>query len=140
MARADAYSYIHLSGIPYCNAARQCQSICEQTHLFSSDDTCIRLYRIAAQLFVVTLSVLVTIILFSARTNYVNVLSLAVVICNCYLMATHFVDIHSNGAEGLVTCYLTEANCEQDNLEVCPSTLRTDVYNFEEKHNLLSDF
>lgn len=88
----------------------------------------------------VTLSVLITLILFSARTDYVNVVTLAVVICNCYLMGTHFVDIHSNGAEGLVTCYLTESNCEQDNLEVCPSILRNDVYNFEEKHHLVSDF
>ena len=78
--------------------------------MFSSDDTCIRLYRIAAQIFVVTLSVLITIIIFEARTNYVSMFTLAVVICNCYLMATHFVDIHSNAAEGLVTCYLAESN------------------------------
>lgn len=137
LARADAYAYIHLTGIPYCNAARQCQAICEQTHLFASDDTCIRLYRLASQVFVVTLSVLITMILFRARTNYVSLVTLALVICNCYLMGTHFVDIHSNGAEGLVTCYLAEANCEDNVLEVCPHNLRSDVYNFEEKHHLI---
>lgn len=84
----------------------------------------------------VTLAALITLILFSARTSYVSIWTLAVVILNCYLMATHFVDIHSNGAEGLVTCYLTEANCEDNNLEVCPSPIRSDVYNFEQKHHL----
>lgn len=138
LARSDAYAYIHLSGIPYCNAARQCSAVCERTYLFTSDDTCIRLYRIAAQIFVVTLSTLITMILFRARTNYVSMFALAVVICFCYLMGTHFVDIHSNAAEGLVTCYLVEANCEGDNMEVCPLQLRNDVYNFEKKHELLS--
>ena len=98
LSRADAYAYIHLSGIPYCNAARQCQAICLQTNLFYSDDTCIRLYRIAAQVFVVTLSVLITLIVIRAKTNYVSMFALGVLISYCYLMATHFVDIHSNGA------------------------------------------
>ena len=120
LARADAYAYIHLSGIPYCNAARQCQAICEQTHLFSSDHTCIRLYSIAAQIFVVTLSILIVLIIFGARTDYVSTTTLLVSICVCYLMSTHFVDIHSNGAEGLVTCYLTEYNCEDSMMRICP--------------------
>lgn len=106
LARADTYAYIHLTGIPYCNAARQCQAVCQQTNLFSNNQTCIRLYRIAAQIFVVSLSVLFTFIIFKARTSYVSTIVLAVTVCTCYLMSTHFVDIHSNAGEGLVTCYL----------------------------------
>lgn len=106
LSRADAYGYIHLSGVPYCDAARQCEAICHETHLFSSNDTCIRLYRIAAQIFVVTLSSLLTMIVFEAKTTYVSMFAIAVTIMYCYLMSTHFVDIHSNAAEGLVTCYL----------------------------------
>lgn len=79
--------------------------------MFYSDDTCIRLYRIAAQIFVVTLSVLITLIVIRAKVNYMSMFALGVLICYCYLMSTHFVDIHSNAAEGLVTTYLTEANC-----------------------------
>jgi hypothetical protein len=135
--RSDAYAYIHLSGIPYCNACRQSQAICEQTHLFNSNHSCIRLYRVAAQIFVVTLGVLLTYIVFQARTNFISMFVLAVVICFVYLMATHFVDLHSNAAEGLVTCYLAESNTEANNMEVCPANLRSDVYNYEEKYNLL---
>jgi hypothetical protein len=50
-------------------------------------------------------------IVFGAKTNYVSMFALAVAIMYCYLMSTHFVDIHSNAAEGLVTCYLAEMNC-----------------------------
>ena len=57
-------------------------------------------------MFVVTLSVLITLIIVQARVHYVSMFALAVLICFCYLMSTHFVDIHSNAAEGLVTCYL----------------------------------
>jgi len=130
LARSDAYAYINLSGIPYCNAARQCQAICLRTDLFYSDDTCIRLYRIAAQIFVVTLSVLITLIIISAKANYMGMVNLIVLICYCYLMATHFVDIHSNAAEGLVTCYLAEANCDGEDMEICPGNLRNEVYDF----------
>ena len=98
LARADTYAYIHLTGIPYCNAARQCQAVCEQTNLFSNNQTCIRLYRIAAQIFVVGLSVLLAFVLFKAKITFVNLLIIVVVICICYVMGTHFVDIHSNAA------------------------------------------
>ena len=131
LSRPDAYAYIHLSGIPYCDAARQCEAICEETNLFESDHTCIRLYRIAAQIFVVGLSALLTLIVFGAKTSYLSTFALAVTVMYCYLMSTHFADIHSNGAEGLVTCYLAEANCEGDNMDRCPRNLRSEVYNFE---------
>ena len=87
-------------------------------------------------MFVVTLSVLITMIVFKARTNFVNMFTLAIVVCFCYLMATHFIDIHSNGAEALVTCYLTEDNCEAGEMISCPHDLWRDVEAFEEKYDL----
>jgi hypothetical protein len=139
MIRPDAYAYIHLSGIPYCNAARQCQAICERTHLFSSDHTCVRLYRIAAQLFVVTLTVLLSYAILQARTNYASTIIVALIVLFSYLSATHFVDIHSNAAEGLVTCYLAENNCDGANMQVCPNNLRNEIYNFEVENNLIEE-
>ena len=85
----------------------------------------------------VTLSVLITIIIFKARSSYISFFGLVVVISFCYLMGTHFVDIHSNAAEGIVTCYLTEYNCEGEEMMVCPQDLRNDVYNFEREHDLV---
>jgi hypothetical protein len=49
---------------------------------------------------------------------------------------TFFSDIHSNGAEGLVVCYLAERNLEGNYLEVCPLNLRSEIYEFEQKHEL----
>jgi molybdopterin/thiamine biosynthesis adenylyltransferase len=74
--------------------------------------------------------------IFHAKANYVSTLALGLIVLYCYLMSTHFVDIHSNGAEGLVTCYLTEQNCEGEEMEVCPRNLRNEVFNFEQTYNL----
>lgn len=136
LVRADAYAYIHLSGIPYCNAARQCEAICEKSHLFASNQSCIRLYRIAAQLFLVSLTVLFSYFILAAKTSYANFIIIGLITCTSYLAVTHFADIHSNGAEGLVTCYLSESNLEAAHMEVCPQSLRSEVYDFEQRHNL----
>lgn len=51
--------------------------------------------------------------------------------------SNYFVDIHANAAESLLICYLSEENCEGMNLDVCPAELRNDIFNFEEKNDLL---
>jgi hypothetical protein len=56
---------------------------------------------------------------------------MGLIICFAYLIVTYFIDIHSNGAEGIVTCYLTESNCESPmSIEVCPDRLRGEVFEF----------
>lgn len=106
MVRPDAYAYIHLSGIPYCNAARQCEALCERTNLFASDHSCIRLYRMSAQIFLATLTTLFGFIILQNRVTYANYIIVGVLVCVSYLATTHFADLHANGAEGLLTCYL----------------------------------
>ena len=137
LVRPDAYAYIHLSGIPYCNAARQCEALCERSHLFSSDHSCIRLYRMAAQIFLVSLTALFSFIVLENKADHANFVIVGLIVCTSYLASTHFADLHSNAAEGLATCYLAESNCETPlNLEVCPDTLRYDLEAFIQKHNL----
>jgi hypothetical protein len=112
LVRPDAYAYIHLSGIPYCNAARQCEALCERTHLFSSDHSCIRLYRMSAQVLLVSLTVLFSFIVLYNKSEFANFIILGLIMLTSYLSVTHFADLHSNAAEGLITCYLAETNCE----------------------------
>jgi hypothetical protein len=54
--------------------------------------------------------------LLAAKTSYASFIILGLIVCTSYLAVTYFADIHSNGAEGLVICYLTERNLEGANL------------------------
>lgn len=138
LVRPDAYAYMHLSGIPYCNAARQCEALCERTHLFSSDHSCIRLYRAAAQIFLVSLTVIFTFIVLFHRAYSANFVIVFLIVVTSYLAVTHFADLHSNAAEGLITCYLAETNCESpDGVEVCPDAIMHEINAFQQKYNLL---
>ena len=48
MVRADAYSYIYLSGIPFCNAARQCNKICDRSRHFVGNHSPMKHYKLLA--------------------------------------------------------------------------------------------
>ena len=68
---------------------------------------------------------LLSYILLDAKTNqygnYDYFWIAAAVVYVTYSMATYFVDIHQNGAEGIMISYLTEENCEgEQHMEVCP--------------------
>lgn len=135
--RPDAYAYIHLSGIPYCNAARQCEALCERSKLFASDHSCIRLYRMSAQIFLATLTTLFGFIILHNRVTYANYIIVGVLVCVSYLATTHFADLHANAAEGLMTCYLAEMNCESAlNMDVCPDVLKHEIEGFQQRHHL----
>ena len=116
------------------------QALCERSHLFTSDYTCVRLYRMAGQIFCVVLAALLSFIVLKGQVGYANWYIVGLLVCTCYLIVTHFVDLHPNGAEGIFTCYLAENNCEGDiMMEVCPDALRGEVHAFETKYDLLSD-
>ena len=102
LIRTDSYSYINLTGIPYCNAARQCEALCKYSSLIKNTHSCVRIYRNAAHIFVVGLASLLCYIIFDNRTNeYGNYDHFWIAVCVIlvsYSMATYFVDIHQNGA------------------------------------------
>jgi len=104
--RADPYAYIHLSGIAYCNSARQCEALCLYSNLFASDHSCVRLIRVSTQIFLTCLTVLIGYLILDARTDYSNAIILAIIVCFAYIATTFFADIACNGAEGLLICYL----------------------------------
>jgi hypothetical protein len=84
----------------------------------------------------VSLTVIITVAILSTKTNYASFIIIGLIILTSYIAVTFFADIHSNGAEGLVICYLAERNCEGNYLEVCPHNLRSEIYDFEQKYEL----
>ena len=116
---------MNLTGLAFCNSARQCESLCKYSDLLKTSHSCIRLYRNSSHIFVVGLAALLAYIIYDNRTNeygnYDHFWIAVSIIFSAYSMATYFVDIHPNGAEAIMISYLTEENCEGEQfIQVCP--------------------
>lgn len=102
MIRTDAYSYINLTGIPYCNAARQCEALCRYSKLSNNPHFSIKIYRNASHIFAIGLASFISYVIFDAITNeygnYDHFWIAAAIVFVTYSMTTYFVDIHSSGA------------------------------------------
>lgn len=60
LIRTDVYAYINLTGIAYCNAARNCEHLISNVHLFIGCQTVLYFYRISAYCFIVGLTLILT--------------------------------------------------------------------------------
>lgn len=99
LIRSDAYSYINLTGIPYCNAARQCEALCQYSESFRGGKSCIRLYRTAAHVFTTMLVFIICYFILRGRgAQYTNWFILALIVFGAYCILTYFVDTHANAA------------------------------------------
>lgn len=96
--RSDAYAYINLAGIPYCNAARQCEAMCQFTKSFRGSQSCLRLYRLAAHIALVALVSIICFFILIGRASSANEYVMAGIVFGAYCMLTYFIDIHADGA------------------------------------------
>ena len=97
LVRTDVYAYINLTGIAHCNAARNCEYLIENSHLFVGCQSLLYFYRISAYCFLVGVTVLLTILIQDAQLggkSYAASLLIGVLLCYCLL--NYFVDLHPN--------------------------------------------
>ena len=106
MVRTDAYSYINMSGIPFCNSARQCKKICDHSDHFIGGYSPMKHYRFAAHILCVAAVVLMTWFILRARVGHPNFWHWVLLVVVIYTIVTWFVDIHADAAEGIQTSYL----------------------------------
>lgn len=101
-----------MTGIPYCNAARQCEALNRYSKIGNNPHFSVKIYRNAAHIFVVGLASLLSYVILDSTTNeygnYDHFWIAAAIVLVSYSMGTYFVDIHTCGAEGILTSYLTE--------------------------------
>ena len=112
LVRTDAYSYINISGIPYCNSARNCKKICESSPTFIGSQSPIKHYKFAAHVLCVSAVFLMTWFILRYRVQYPNVWHYILLIVVIYMSVTWFIDMIANAAEGLQTSYLAERELE----------------------------
>ena len=104
--RTDTYAYINLTGIPYCNAARNCEVLCNSSRLFIGCQSVLFFYRLCAHVFCIGATVLIAYIFM--RSNTISPIVLMIVMLISYCFVTYFIDIHADGAEGLQVSYLLD--------------------------------
>ena len=107
--RTDVYAYVNLTGTPYCNAARNCEHLIENYHLFVGSQSVLYFYRISAYAFLLAATLCTAYGLERQRINgNVDFLSLVFAALLSYCLLNYFVDLHANLAEGVQISYLLE--------------------------------
>lgn len=98
LVRNDAYAYINLAGIPYCNAARNCEVLCSTSNLFIGKQSVMFFYRLCAHVFAVGTSLIICYFLIKAKIGGINLQSLLIILLLSYCVVTYFIDIHADAA------------------------------------------
>lgn len=108
LVRTDAYSYINLTGIPFCDAARQCGRLCDRSKQFVGYFSAMKHYRLATHISIISFVFFWGFWILDYRTLNFDLWKIAVLIIMIYSTVTWFVGIHIDSAEGLQTSYLAE--------------------------------
>lgn len=108
LVRTDAYSYINMSGIPFCNAARQTKKINDRCPAYIGNQSPMKHYSFAAHVFCVAAVFLMTWFILRKRVPFHGFWHIAILIFVIYGVLTWFISIHSDAAEGIQTSYLAE--------------------------------
>lgn len=109
LIRTDSYSYINIFGTPYCDAGRECEKLCENSHHFIGFQSAMRNFRIVAGILLVAVSLLLSYLIFSHRVQHINLwfaIDFFVVIIGSM---SFFASIHPSIAEGIQTSFLVES-------------------------------
>jgi hypothetical protein len=123
LVRSDVYAYINLTGIPYCNAARNCELLCSRTSLFSGSHSCLQMYRAAANWVNMAVVLLICYCLMKGRTGDISLISLLIIAVFSWCISMYFIGIHTDAAEGLQISFLMEHSLEHDSYRTmirCP--------------------
>jgi len=89
---------MNLSGIPFCDSARQCKKICDRSHHFIGTHSAIKHYRFVAHVACVTLAVLASYFVLRYRVWDFGIWHLAFLVIWIYAILTWFIDIHADAA------------------------------------------
>ena len=114
LVRTDAYSYMNFSGIPFCDAARQCKKLCDRSHQFIGTHSAMKHYRFVAHVAVVTLALIASYFVLRWRVHDFTLWHFGFLVFYIYALVTWFIDIHADSAEGLQTSFLAEHELEDN--------------------------
>lgn len=108
LVRTDAYSYIHLAGIPFCNAARECAKICHFNDQFVGNYNPIKHVRFVILVFTVAISTLFGYLFTNIRVVNVSTWHAFFLIVVVYAVICWFVGVATDVAESISTSFFVE--------------------------------
>lgn len=108
LVRNDTYAYINLTGIPYCDSARNCESLCNHSSIFVGRQSVMFLYRLCSHVFCIGTTIFFVSLLMLKETGSINLSIVALMILFTYCLVTYFIDVHADAAEGIQVSYLLE--------------------------------
>ena len=104
LVRSDAYSYIALTGNPFCNSAKYCEYLTNESMACDGNQSSMRIYRICAHLCIVgTTSILGLYI-----KGTVEAYTIAAVLILGIFVSTFIISYHSDASEALLIMFLLE--------------------------------
>lgn len=115
LVRTDAYAYMNMSGIPFCNSARQAKKINERCPSYIGSHSPMFHYRFAAQCALLSLTLLATWFILKARVREADFWHWVCLNFVIFAIVSWFINILADAAEGLQTSYLAERELENGN-------------------------
>lgn len=124
LVRSDAMAYIHITGNPYCNSARYCEYLCDNSAAVEESQTTSRSYRLSAHMLI---GGIVSIICLYVKGKIVPTVVLVMIFISLFI-STFFISIHVDAAEAIAISFIDNEECERRRNNL-PANLYNDTYN-----------
>lgn len=104
LVRSDAMGYIYLSGNPYCNSARYCEYLCDNSASVEAAQTTSRAYRLGAHLLIASATAIFALYV---RHQILPTVILVIMFISMFI-STFFISIHADAAEAILISFMTD--------------------------------
>lgn len=105
LVRSDSMAYINLAGNPYCNSARYCEYLCDQSLLTESSQSTSRSYRICAHFLIAGGIAIAGLYL---KGTGISLYTIGLLIVLGIFISTFFISIHADAAEAIQIIFLED--------------------------------
>lgn len=94
LVRSDAMSYIYTTGNPYCNSARYCEYLSNNSAAFEDNQSSSRVYRLSAHMFIGGVASLICLYLKGAIVPT----AVLIIFFSSFFISTFFISLHADAA------------------------------------------
>lgn len=109
LVRSDAMAYINLTGNPYCNSARTCEYLCDNSRVMENSQTFSRGYRISSHLLLAGINGILALYI----KGFIAPSALLVIFALTFFISTFFISIHADAAEAITITFLANEEWEK---------------------------
>ena len=145
LVRSDAYAYIAVNGTAFCNSAKYCEYLCNETMCTDNTQSSMRIYRVGAHIVITTFASIAALLFKGSIEPYFIIITLVFGV----FISTFFISYHADAAEALQIMFLMSEEFTKRNDTVKKATNilhRRDRNHFidksvnvDERHNELAN-